>query len=66
MILLSQFKWYFIGTLTNEIGRAVKWAFFFSGGTRWGKSGFLEKVSKFSSLLDFEQRKIGKNVKPAF
>ena len=65
-ILLSHFKWYFIGTLTNEIGRAVKWAFVFSGGTCWGKSGFPGKVSKFSSLLDFEQRTIGKNVKPAF
>ena len=42
------------------IGWAVKWGFFVSGQTCWGKS------SKFSSILDFEQRTIGKNAKPAF
>ena len=64
--MLSHFEWYFIGTLTNENGSTVKWAYLASGQKCWGKTGFLEKVSKFSSLLDFEQRTIGKNVKPAF
>ena len=65
-LMPSHFKWYFIGTLTTEIGRAVKWAYLASGQKCWGKSGFLEKNSKFSSFLNFEQKTTGKNVKPAF
>ena len=65
-ILLSHIKWYFIGTLTTESGRAIKWADLASGQKCWGKSGLLEKHSKFPSFLDFEQKTTGKNVKPAF
>ena len=65
-VMLSHFKWYFIGTLTTEFGRAVKWAYLASGQKCLGKSGFLEKNSKFSSFLNFEQKTTGKNVKPAF
>ena len=65
-VLLSHFEWYFIGTLTNENGSTVKWAYLASGQKCWGKTGFLEKYSKFSSFLDFEQKTTSKYVKPAF
>ena len=65
-VLLPLFEWYFIGTLTNENGSTVKWAYLASGQKCWGKTGFLEKYSKFSYFLEFEQKTTGKNVKPAF
>ena len=52
----SHFKRNVFGSFTNKSVGVVQLVFFASSGTSWGKSSSVEKVYRFSSFSDSEQK----------